>query len=1308
MNVTCANIAIIGTETVPTVAGSHMSLFRPSAPRIPKDESSPIGEVSRCKVEKIGGLDRPWLNTDLPLQKCEHCGKANGSPIVVCESCDNGYHGTCLDPPLKQRPDSEWNCPRCLVGDGQFGFEEGGLYSLKQFQEKAATFKANYFESRMPYDNVLKCSRPVTEDDVENEFWRLVSSLEETVEVEYGADIHCTTHGSGFPTPEKNPLNPYSNDPWNLNILPLHPESLYRYIRSDVSGMTVPWVYVGMTFSTFCWHNEDHYSYSANYQHFGATKTWYGIPAADAIKFERAMKEAVPELFETQPDLLFQLVTLLPPDQLRKAGVRVFALDQHAGEFVITFPQAYHAGFNHGFNFNEAVNFAPADWEPFGLAGVERLQEFRKQPCFSHDEMLWTAGEGNPSLGPLSIKTAKWLAPALSRMQEREHQQRELFRKRHWEVAPACSGQCTNQCPMEPKIQNDDVSEEEYQCSYCKAFTYLSRFKCQKSGKVFCLLHAGTQPCCDLTEPQKLAGVWHSLLYRRSDEAIDTLCRKIVEKAHLPEAWEEKYSRLLDDEAMPSFKSLRSILQEGEKIPWNLRSLPVLRRFVEKCTEWVDEASLYIGRKQQNRRKTDTRRAGSWNQKDGKDKENRDVSNIHRLLEEAEMIGFDCPEIGQLRERMDAIKAFQDNAKLTLKRTSASHGNVDELEDLLEEGKGFCVDMPEVDQLTHVVDQIRWNDRCRTYRNTLMTARDVEDLIQDGNRLQIAPYNDNMRFFKEQLEHGKSWDRKAQEVMRQDQIHYPQLEALSTQAATHLLPVSQNVLAEVESYLKKQREAQDQIQDLTDRSHNPDLSKRPKYAEVIELIKKLEVLGAKPSGASDLEKEQRRHEDWMRKGKKLFGKSNAPLHILKTHLEHVYDKNLDCFDIESDKPRVPGEPASRDPSPQPKTNKNNQSNTWLEKHDEVFCICRRSEAGLMIECELCHEWYHAKCLKVARGKVKEEDKYTCPICDYRVRIPRDAARPKLEDLIQWYEEIPSLPFQPEEEQVLGKIIKHANQFRQHVQAFCNPIMSTPSEAETQRFYLRKIEGAEILLAKETNFFRQELHKWHQVAPEPPPILEESKSTRKPRPTKLQRMLNEYGVDEPEQLPESLQAKAQSLKRKSELAAAAAAASTSSVSISGPSNGYHPPRSSRSSFSHAQGRSDGDSVVGSIVSRGIFIDGSLHGSQIFGSDNGSLEEKILRGELNDLDLNTEEGKNQAREILSRNDMSKRKLDEILGGRNIWDDKAVLNDGPGNSAEDENNGEVDKMFMDLTNTNEEEEDDKKTQIEKDNGSDVRMKD
>lgn len=177
--------------------------------------------------------------------------------------------------------------------------------------------------------------------------------------------------------------------------------------------------------------------------------------------------------------------------------------------------------------------------------------------------------------------------------------------------------------------------------------------------------------------------------------------------------------------------------------------------------------------------------------------------------------------------------------------------------------------------------------------------------------------------------------------------------------------------------------------------------------------------------------------------------------------------------------------------------------------------------------------YHGKCLKIARGKVKEFDKYTCPICDWRQKIPRDAARPKLEDLQDWQAEIAGLPFQPDEEEVLDSIVNQATSFRDFLHGFTNAACTTTEEVPTLIFYLRKIEGAEVLLAYETNFFRQEIHKWAPVAPEPPPILEQSLSTRKPRPTKQQKILAQFGVDRPEDLPEHIRAKAMAAaKRKS--------------------------------------------------------------------------------------------------------------------------------------------------------------------------------
>ncbi|VDP03392.1 unnamed protein product [Soboliphyme baturini] len=138
--------------------------------------------------------------------------------------------------------------------------------------------------------------------------------------------------------------------------------SALAYIDPNISGMKVPWVYVGMCFSTFCWHTEDHWSYSINYLHWGEPKTWYGISGLDAVEFECAMKRIAPELFDSQPDLLHHLVTIINPQLLIEHGVKVYSVMQCAGEFVVTFPRSYHAGFNQGYNCAEAVNICPSDW----------------------------------------------------------------------------------------------------------------------------------------------------------------------------------------------------------------------------------------------------------------------------------------------------------------------------------------------------------------------------------------------------------------------------------------------------------------------------------------------------------------------------------------------------------------------------------------------------------------------------------------------------------------------------------------------------------------------------------------------------------------------------------------------------------------------------------------------------------------------------------------------------------------------------------------------------------------------------------
>ncbi|OQO15261.1 hypothetical protein B0A48_00644 [Cryoendolithus antarcticus] len=1071
-----------------------------------------------------------------PGEICEGCGKPEDqAKRVVCESCDSAWHTYCLDPPLKQRPEYEWHCPRCLVGNSEYGFDEGDVYSLSGFQRKATEFKQHHFAT-LPkqFSPFSEIKHKLEEQDVEREFWRLVNDPNDTIEVEYGADIHSTTHGSGFPTIEKQPRDPYSTDPWNLNIWPLDKESLFRHIKTDISGMTVPWLYVGMIFSTFCWHNEDHFAYSVNYQHFGETKTWYGIPGEDTEKFEEAMKAEMPELFDSQPDILFQLVTLAKPEKLRQAGVRVYALDQHAGQFVVTCPKSYHAGFNHGFNLNEAVNFAPSDWEPFGAEGVKRLRDYRKQPCFSHDELLLTAASGS-----YNITTAKWLGPAMERMHENE-----VYARKHFTQSDnGDTGTAATEPYVEPRYwkaaeisDTDHLEEDDLVCTFCKSYCYLSRVVCSKTKKTMCLLHAGHFECCDAPESERYSGHngEHTLFFKMTDAQLDASVRKVVDKANIPETWAAKVDGELDDNAKPSLKHLRTLLAEGEKIQYDLPQLPDLRRFVEKCNEWVEEATVYITRKQQERRKS-TKFGRKGNSKaadlEEREKELRKVENIINLLARAEQISFDCPEFHTLQERADNIRQFQRDAVDALDNIRAK--TTSDFEELVERGKDFHVDMPEVEQLERLLKRLRWDDQAKAKRPSSdnyeqnNTLSDIEAFIQEGLAIGVPESNSDVLFFREHKAQGELWEQKALELMNVEQVHYQQLDALSRQAIT--LPVNAETLARVDSILKKQREVQDRIISLYERSKESDFRKRPMYKEVRDVMTTLEELQSKPTGTIDLEKEQKRHEDWMRKGKKLFGKANAPLHILAQHMEIVNERNLGCFDLR-DTPRGPVEPSSRANSPSADTQVERMTDGSSSSRD-VFCVCRRPEAGMMIECELCHEWYHGKCLKIARGKVKEDDKYTCPICDWRVKIPRDAARPKIEDLQDWYREVPELPFQPEEEMTLMSICDAGQEYREFLRPYVNPLVTSPDEVSLLRFHLRKIEGADILLSYETNYLRQELHKFAPVAPEPPPVIDASQSTRKPRPTKQQKIMAQLGITNPEDLPQQYKIKPHIARRK---------------------------------------------------------------------------------------------------------------------------------------------------------------------------------
>ncbi|OWB70558.1 catalytic activity protein [[Candida] boidinii] len=370
-------------------------------------------------------------STNKRSTSCEICGLSDKpTKILICdgEDCNKLFHMYCLEEPLKIVPKNEWFCKDCLSGtDCNYGFEEDfdSKFTLEEFKEHCDEFKSNYLK-----DNLNSILNPSV-DVLEKEFWKLVNDNknengnkinqeinnhnhdneedeeeDDEVEVRYGADIHNETPGeiSGFPMAvspnidhSDDKIKEYIKHPFNLTNLPFCKGSLLNYIRSEenkdeqISGMTIPWVYVGSLFSTFCWHKEDHYTLSANYCHIGDVKKWYGIPAEDCNLFEKICDKLCPDYFKKQPDLLHQLVSLISPSELNELSIkffnkkiRIYDADQYPNEFIVTYPKVYHAGFNCGFNVNEAVNFTMPYWLDYGKQAIEDYKLVKRDNVFNN------------------------------------------------------------------------------------------------------------------------------------------------------------------------------------------------------------------------------------------------------------------------------------------------------------------------------------------------------------------------------------------------------------------------------------------------------------------------------------------------------------------------------------------------------------------------------------------------------------------------------------------------------------------------------------------------------------------------------------------------------------------------------------------------------------------------------------------------------------------------------------------------------------------------------------------------------------
>ncbi|KAG8509040.1 Lysine-specific demethylase 5A [Galemys pyrenaicus] len=738
------------------------------------------------------------------LYVCMFCGRGNNEDkLLLCDGCDDSYHTFCLIPPLPDVPKGDWRCPKCVAEECNkpreaFGFEQAVReYTLQSFGEMADNFKSDYFNMPVHVSILDNFGEMVPTELVEKEFWRLVSSIEEDVIVEYGADISSKDFGSGFPVKDsRRKMLPeeeeYALSGWNLNNMPVLEQSVLAHINVDISGMKVPWLYVGMCFSSFCWHIEDHWSYSINYLHWGEPKTWYGVPSHAAEQLEEVMRELAPELFESQPDLLHQLVTIMNPNVLMEHGVPL----------------------------------------PIGRQCVNHYRRLRRHCVFSHEELIFKMA-ADPDC--LDVGLAAMVCKELTLMTEEETRLRESV------------------IQMGVLMSEEEVFElvpdDERQCLACRTTCFLSALTCScNPERLVCLYHPTDLCPCPMQKK--------CLRYRYPLEDLPSLLYGVKVRAQSYDTWVSRVTEALsanfnhkkdlielrvmledaEDRKYPEndlFRKLRDAVKEAETCASNL--LDDVEEFHERAQEaMMDEtpdssklqmlidmgSSLYVELPELARLKQELQQA-RW------------LDEVRVTLSDPQQVTLDVMKklidsgvglaphhavekaMAELQELLTVSERWEEKAKVCLQ--ARPRHSVASLESIVNEAKNIPAFLPNVLSLKEALQKAReWTIKVEAIQSGSNYAylEQLESLSAKGRPIPVRL--DALPQVESQVAAARAWRERTGRTFLKKNSSHTLLQVLSPRTDIGIYGSGKNRRKKVKELIEKEKEKDLDLEPLSD------------------------------------------------------------------------------------------------------------------------------------------------------------------------------------------------------------------------------------------------------------------------------------------------------------------------------------------------------------------------------------------------------------------------------------------------------------------------------------------------------------
>lgn len=812
---------------------------------------------------------------------------------------------------------------------------------------------------------------------------------------------------------------------------------------------------------------------------------------------------------------------MISPKLLEERGIQFFTTTQKPGELVLKYPKTYSSTISFGFNFSEEVNFASKSWLDYAIEGEKWISKQGILPNFLIFKLVLNViqlhDSGNTNI-VFDLDVYKRIAHLYEDFHKKELELRNIIRKSPMPI---------RELVLDEKYFNDiDIIADDNLSYAFPSKVVLTDLKTKQAFSMslesFLSYTQANMAEKDESENKpkliKDSNIKIELHLFYSDEKLKQFKKTLASYSLNYDEWMENYQRLVSESTELSLRQCKSLLSDGEKIYSLISSsnsylkfnaegdqsyedyssiklntfktyMESLRLFVYDANDYIEECQAVLSIKHQQR----MRNNNSSSNDSFKQCQNV-LERLVKLVDRIPTLNFSCPEIEQIIEFKNEIENFDRACRSAILKAPNSNAER-ELNELINLGNSFGVDLPSLHFVTRLRDKLKWAKRY----NIIVSGED--------------PFNDSKRVFTlEDLHRFRSEG--IQVLGKEDTEKLRMIDAIINSSEEFDNMLLTLLSLNIESLDHLTREKLDSLFNNVDEKIREKGAKRvflrnssldhlinlrlnfPVVETFKDFLSVTSLVGGFPlSEALQLQKDIKRSnltldttylnecvskaEDWLLSLLTLFESIKPRQLFYKNPLDEDFEKLSAINDNEITKKlkfillKVKITLSLSTDNQKLMSEKILQMNNEPNDGDPplIYCICRENEFGTMIECDTCKEWYHLECISdVSPNKAVDEDHFLCPLCHLvqSGTFVDDFLRQKtsIEDLAKVLEASKSLKVLPQDEvQVLSWIFETSTHSLSVMKIESQKLLAEEATQELKieglYHYLRKLYGASL-------------------------------------------------------------------------------------------------------------------------------------------------------------------------------------------------------------------------------------------------------